>query len=146
MSSDSVAPNTDNLIAIVGMAGRFPGARSVEQFWRNLESGTESITRFTEAELEDSFSDEVRRQPNFVKARQTAQKNTCISNLRTIDGAKAQWALENKKTDTDTPKPADLKPYLGSKQFPVCPAGGTYTVNRVSDHPECSQAGHTLGD
>src|SRR5205823_13510696 len=37
--------------------------------WENLRNGVESITRFSEAELEDSFSDEVRRQPNFVKAR-----------------------------------------------------------------------------
>ncbi len=59
----------DNLIAIVGIAGRFPGARTVEQFWRNLVEGAESITRFSEAELEDSFPDEVRRAPNFVKAR-----------------------------------------------------------------------------
>src|SRR4026208_535932 len=34
--------------------------------------------------------------PNFVKARQTAQKNACINNLRKIDGAKEQWALENR--------------------------------------------------
>jgi len=61
--------STDNLIAIVGISGRFPGAGTVEQFWRNLTTGTESITRFTEAELEDSFPDEVRRAPNFVKAR-----------------------------------------------------------------------------
>src|ERR1019366_1936168 len=37
--------------------------------------------------------------PNFVKARQTAQRNICISNLRQIDAAKRQWASENKKTD-----------------------------------------------
>jgi amino acid adenylation domain-containing protein len=56
-------------IAIVGVAGRFPGARTVGAFWRNLEAGVESISRFSEAELEDAFSDEVRRAPNFVRAR-----------------------------------------------------------------------------
>ena len=84
--------------------------------------------------------------PNFVKARTTAQKNACISNLRQIDGAKQQWALENKKTDTDTPAREDLKPFLKNKQFPVCPAGGTYTINPVSNRPECSQAGHSLSE
>ena len=97
--------------------------------------------------------------PNFVKARQTAQENAnfgktrqtaqqhkCINNLRLIDAAKARWALENKKTDTDTPTRADLKPYLGDDPFPVCPAGGTYTINRVSDPPECSHPGHSLSD
>jgi amino acid adenylation domain-containing protein len=61
--------NPDNLIAIVGLAGRFPGARDIREFWKNLAAGTESITHFTEAQLEDSFSDEERRAPNFVKAR-----------------------------------------------------------------------------
>jgi hypothetical protein len=82
--------------------------------------------------------------PNFVKARGTAQKNVCINNLRQIDAAKAQWALENKKTDTDTPTRADLQAYL--KQFPVCPAGGKYTIKSVSEQPECSIPGHRLGN
>lgn len=63
----------ESLIAIVGMSGRFPGARNISQFWDNLRNGVESITRFSEAELEDSFSDEARRQPNFVKARPILQ-------------------------------------------------------------------------
>lgn len=40
--------------------------------------------------------------PNFVKARDNAQKNSCIANLKQIDGAVQQWSLENKKTATDT--------------------------------------------
>src|SRR5450631_47700 len=56
-------------IAIVGMAGRFPGAKNIDEFWRNLCGGVESITRFEDSELEDSFSAEVRSAPNFVKAR-----------------------------------------------------------------------------
>ncbi|GEP55042.1 type I polyketide synthase [Reyranella soli] len=59
----------DNAIAIVGMAGRFPGADDVRQFWTNMRSGVTSITRFSDAELEDSFPDEVRNAPNFVRAR-----------------------------------------------------------------------------
>ena len=39
--------------------------------------------------------------PNFVKARSTSQMNACINNLRQIDGAKQQWALEKGKTATD---------------------------------------------
>ncbi|HEX8147994.1 MAG TPA: beta-ketoacyl synthase N-terminal-like domain-containing protein, partial [Pyrinomonadaceae bacterium] len=38
-------------VAIVGMAGRFPGARDVGEFWRNLRGGVESITFFTDEEL-----------------------------------------------------------------------------------------------
>ena len=44
-------------------------ARNVQDFWRNLCAGVESITALTEAELEDSFSEDVRKAPNFVKAR-----------------------------------------------------------------------------
>jgi amino acid adenylation domain-containing protein len=73
MSEDPRLPGAvdlpPNAIAIIGMAGRFPGADTVEQFWRNLCAGVESISHFSEAELEDSFSDEVRKASNFVKAR-----------------------------------------------------------------------------
>jgi hypothetical protein len=82
--------------------------------------------------------------PNFAKARQSAQQNACISNLRQLDAAKQMWALDNKKSETDIPSSDDLKSYLANKRFLVCPSGGTYTLNRVSDHPECSQPGHKL--
>jgi hypothetical protein len=81
--------------------------------------------------------------PNFVKARTTSQKNGCIKNLRQIDGAKHAWALENKQPDNATPSRADLLPFLNRK-FPVCPAGGEYTINPVSESPRCSQSGHVL--
>ena len=38
-------------VAIIGMAGRFPGAPNIEAFWRNLQGGVESISRFSESEL-----------------------------------------------------------------------------------------------
>ncbi|VTZ49147.1 Amino acid adenylation domain protein [Methylocella tundrae] len=56
-------------IAIIGMAGRFPGAADVASFWRNLRAGVESISHFTDAELEDAFDASVRGDPNFVRAR-----------------------------------------------------------------------------
>jgi hypothetical protein len=84
--------------------------------------------------------------PSFVKARPGPMKPACINNLRQIRGAKHQWALENQKADADTPARADLEPYFLNKQFPACPDGGTYTINRVSDPPECSHAGHKLAD
>ncbi len=82
--------------------------------------------------------------PNFIKARSTAQQNACINNLRQLDGAAQQWALENKKGETAVPTRNDLLPYLHNHQFPVCPAGGQYTLNRVSSVPECSMPGHSL--
>ena len=51
--------------------------------------------------------------PNFVKARQTTQQNSCINNLRMIDSAKQSWALEKKATAEDMPTADDLSPFLG---------------------------------
>src|SRR5262249_51467485 len=56
-------------VAIVGMAGRFPGAASVDQFWENLEAGVESISFFSDAELLDAGVDPALVfNPNYVKA------------------------------------------------------------------------------
>ncbi len=71
-----------------------------------------------------------------------AQLNACINNLRQLDGAKQQWALENKKTAADVPSEADVTPYL--KAFPTCPSGGTYTLHEVGAMPTCSVPGHAL--
>ncbi len=56
-------------IAIVGMAGKFPGARSVEALWENLVRGLDTIRKFTDAELDASIPDAVRRDPRYVAAR-----------------------------------------------------------------------------
>ncbi|HEY4253908.1 MAG TPA: polyketide synthase, partial [Roseomonas sp.] len=56
-------------IAIIGVAGRFPGAPDAHAFWDNLREGRDSVARFDDAALEDSFSVAERGQPNFVRAR-----------------------------------------------------------------------------
>lgn len=80
--------------------------------------------------------------PNFVHARETAQRNACINNLRMIDAAKQQWALEKGKKEGDLPTQDDLMPYIG--HWPVCPQGGTYTINPIGQAPTCSVHGHVL--
>jgi hypothetical protein len=85
--------------------------------------------------------------PNFVKARQTAQQNSCINNLRQIDAAKQQWALENEKKSTDAPSQSDIQKYIGrgpNGTWPVCPNGGHYTIGPVGEPPTCNIPGHTL--
>jgi Skp family chaperone for outer membrane proteins len=72
------------------------------------------------------------------------QLNTCINNLRQIDTAKQQWALENDKTADAIPPAQDLLPYFMGGVFPVCPSGGTYTINAVGVPPTCSVSGHVL--
>jgi acyl transferase domain-containing protein/acyl carrier protein len=57
-------------IAIIAMAGRFPGARNIEMFWQNLRDGVESITFFSEQELVAAGIDpELLRNPKYVKAK-----------------------------------------------------------------------------
>ena len=52
MSVTAPAETTGTEIAIVGMAGRFPGARNVAEYWANIRDGVESIRRLSEEELE----------------------------------------------------------------------------------------------
>ena len=82
--------------------------------------------------------------PNFVRARTRAQTNTCINNLRLLDSAKTQWALEMKKVDSDTVGVTDLTPYLRGQVMPSCPASGSYVSTIVLDPVICSVGGHTL--
>ena len=81
--------------------------------------------------------------PNFVKARTTAQKNACINNLRQIDGAKEQWALEKKQAPNAAINQAEVDEYIKGGT-PLCPAGGAYTYNNVDLDPTCDTPEHIL--
>jgi prepilin-type N-terminal cleavage/methylation domain-containing protein len=82
--------------------------------------------------------------PNFVKARATSQANACINNLRQIDAAANQFALEQHKTTGGAISyPNDLTPYIKLNvvgSIPGCPAGGTYTEAVIGTSPTCSLA------
>ena len=83
--------------------------------------------------------------PNFVKARAASQKSACIANLKQIEGAKATWALENKKVNTDTATDTDLfgaTLYIRAK--PTCPASGTYAIGALNALASCTVTDHTL--
>ncbi|EHQ63599.1 polyketide synthase subunit [Paenibacillus dendritiformis C454] len=57
-------------IAVIGMAGRFPGARNIEEYWDNLKNGKESVRFFSDEELEAAGVDsELIRNPRYVKAK-----------------------------------------------------------------------------
>ena len=80
--------------------------------------------------------------PNFVKARATSQMNACINNLRQIDAAANEMALEKgKKTGDPVADWTDITPYIklnSSSSIPPCPAGGTYADLVVGNTPTCS--------
>jgi amino acid adenylation domain-containing protein len=71
-------PNADELIAIVGMAGRFPGAKDIEAFWRNLCAGQESIRIFAPEELDPSIPRALIDDPDYVPARGVIDDVDCF--------------------------------------------------------------------
>ena len=58
-----------NGIAIIGISGRFPGARNAAEFWRNLRAGVESISHFRVEDLEVRDAESLSRDPGYVRAR-----------------------------------------------------------------------------
>ena len=86
--------------------------------------------------------------PNFLRARSTSQQNACINNLRQIDGAIQQWALETGQTATASVlgDGSQIRPYLGrgtAGDLPYCPLDSTktfstsYGVTTVAEAPTC---------
>jgi len=79
--------------------------------------------------------------PNFLRARETSRARSCQGNLRMIATAKEQWAMDNKKSSTDEPTPAELVTYYikgTSGVMPKCPADGTYSIGDMGTWPTCS--------
>lgn len=75
---------------------------------------------------------------------ETSALNHCINNLRQIDAAMQQCALEHRLSATNTVTGDDILPYLMGNKLPECPAGGTYTFGRLDQSPTCSIPGHAL--
>ena len=81
--------------------------------------------------------------PSFVKARNTAQQNGCISNLRHIDSSKEQAALTERWTDADLTITTIVNQYIKGNSTPLCPANGSYTYGNIGANPNCSFSGTT---
>ncbi len=81
--------------------------------------------------------------PNFIRARDTSRVKACISNLKKLDGAKEQFAMDTAKGTGDAVVMGDLVPaYI--RETPACPANGSYTVGAIGTSPDCDAAGHDL--
>ncbi len=87
--------------------------------------------------------------PSFMQARETSRKNACINNLRLIDGAKQQWAMDYTKNENETPAWNDLiqpdklqSSYM--KVSPACRANGIYTVGNMATDPTCTNPKHHM--
>jgi prepilin-type N-terminal cleavage/methylation domain-containing protein len=89
--------------------------------------------------------------PNFIKSRTSAQTNVCINNLRAIDYAIQQWALEQKKASSAPVQFTDISSYL--RNVVNCPAGGasfsdSYLISVVGVEPICQRVpgSHLMSD
>ena len=81
--------------------------------------------------------------PQWVRARVSSQTSTCINNLRQVEAAKQQWALETKQSTNAMPAFSDISGFL--KNAVTCPAGGpgasfssSYTINDLGTKPTCT--------
>ena len=83
--------------------------------------------------------------PTYIRARDTSQLSACVNNLRQISAAKNEWAIEKLKDYADIPVDTDLFGFsLYVKDKPICPGGGTYSLNSIAVNPTCTIAGHSL--
>src|ERR1017187_2978658 len=82
--------------------------------------------------------------PAYVRAHRVPSANGCINNLRVINAAKEQWALEHHAQVTNTPSWDDLRQYFSHEKIPICGHGGTYTIGRIDQTPTCSYPGDVL--
>ena len=78
--------------------------------------------------------------PSFVKARSRSQATACINNLRQIEAAVQQFAIEKGKRVGDVVNyPDDITAYIklnNEGSIPPCPAGGTYSLQTVGTIPQ----------
>lgn len=80
--------------------------------------------------------------PQWVRARESARRTSCLDNLRHFEGAKEQWAMEYHKANGDPVAQADIWPvYLKGTAFPSCNSGGTYTLGPIGTPASCSVHG-----
>ena len=86
--------------------------------------------------------------PNFAQARANARRGACVNNLRLIDAAKEQWALETNAAPDASVADTDIEPYLKGNAMPECPGSGTYDAGDMDEVPSCTLAAspdlHTL--
>lgn len=93
--------------------------------------------------------------PGFVAVKYVSNRNDCVNNLRQLQAAKNEWALENGIANGTLVAANDITPYIqldSRGQLPKCPAGGTYILGRVGEDVKCSIGTsdwpyrHTLSD
>ena len=109
--------NNELDIAIVGMSGRFPGARNVDEFWHNLAGGIESITRFSDQAILDSgVHASYLSNPNYVKAKVNVKRTVELAKLQGVD-----LGIRTADISRDEIKPVPVETPVSVESVPVEP-------------------------
>lgn len=144
----SMHKNNDELLRLRGQVKQLTDDKALLQKQLAMAQSQADRTRedmLREQARANQTATSIAEQRILQMKQQEAVVSNCINNLRKIDGAKQQWALEHQKSPDAVPTPQDLLPYLGTDGiFPQCPGGGRYTLNAVDKAPTCSIPGHVL--
>lgn len=95
-------------------------------------------------QLEAGMAEVQQLKQQSAQAEKNQQVVICINNLRQVEAAKTQWALENNRPPGTMPTSQNLMAYFPNKSFPTCPGGGVYNLNPIGQPPTCSVPGHVL--
>ena len=118
---------------------------NTDEGWMTVANGNQGSAKILAASVAVPAIAAAVALPALAKAKNSSQKTTCLNNLRTIEAAKNQWAMEKRKPASAVPTWADIQPYLGRGRGTLrCPEGGEYTVGAVGGSPTCSIPGHAL--
>jgi RNA polymerase sigma factor (sigma-70 family) len=127
-------------------AQRLPNEQRSELMRLRSEVGT---LRNQKTELEKSLQQNLQHaavaaRGQSIESLAVSHANACINNLRQIDGATEQFALENKRKFGADVSAEEISAYLRENELPRCPSGGTYTLGLVGGNPFCSIPGHSI--
>lgn len=141
--------NEVTLMQATNVQLRAANQKLTQQLQAILSTAKDQQTELEKLAAENQQAREAVQQFNaHAQVEAEAERNTCISNLRQIDAAKNEWALQNNKPVGTILTEQDITDicagYIKVGVVPVCPSGGTYSFNAIGESPTCSIPGHAL--
>jgi len=141
-ASRTSALATDEHAELLRLRGLVAGLRQETEELAHLRSDNQALRTQAAAASRAAAAPAANRQFSAVQ-----MQNQCLNNLRQLDAAKQQYALERHLSATNSVVVENIQPYLRlppNQTLPLCPAGGTYTLGRIDEMPTCSIPGHSL--